>query len=239
VRDVTKPVVLCGTAVGVLPTVIRATATDACVVTVALENVVCNRVVNGSSTPIAIADCPITINGDAIEITGRLTEGELTITYDARAVDASGNFAMISCSEAYDPDKDGDGIVDAEDNCVLTANGDQGDSDDDGIGNACDNCPDTANEDQADVDGDGIGNVCSDRDKDGVLDAADNCPDNANTNQLDIDGDELGDACDDAPYEGLTAEGSGGCAGGGAAGGLLGGLMGLVGIFAAMRARRR
>jgi len=239
VLDVTNPVAACGTAVGVLPTVIRATATDACKVTVTLENVVCNRVVAGTSTPFELADCPIAINGDAIEITGRLADGELTITYDARAVDASGNFAVVSCSEAYDPDKDGDGIVDAEDNCALTVNGDQTDVDDDGIGDLCDNCPATSNEDQADVDNDGVGNVCSDKDKDGVLDAADNCPADPNSDQSDVDDDTFGDACDEAPFEGLTAEGSGGCAGGGGAGGLLGGLLGLVGIFAAVRARRR
>ncbi len=67
VRDVTNPVVICGTAVGVLPTIIRATATDACVATVSLENVVCNRVIDGSSTPIELANCPIAVNGDAIE----------------------------------------------------------------------------------------------------------------------------------------------------------------------------
>ena len=239
VRDVTNPVVTCGTAVGVLPTIIRATATDACVATVSLENVVCNRVIDGSSTPIELANCPIAINGDAIEVTGRLTDGELTITYDARAVDPSGNFAVVSCSEAYDPDKDSDGIVDAEDNCVLTLNGDQTDGDDDGIGDLCDVCPDVADANQADVDADGIGDACSDKDEDSVLDAADNCPLNANTNQQDLDDDELGDVCDDSPYEALTAEGDGGCAGGGGAGGILGGLLGLVGMLAAARARRR
>jgi len=237
VRDVTDPVVVCGTAVGVLPTVIRATATDACVATVTLENVVCNRVVGATTTPIALGDCPITVNGDAIEITGRLTEGELTITYDARAVDPSGNTAMVSCSEAYDPDKDGDGIVDADDNCVLTPNGDQTDTDGDGLGDVCDICPAVSDADQADRDDDGIGDACSDKDRDGVLDIDDNCELDPNTDQLDGDEDGMGDVCDPAPFEGFTANGSGGCSGG--AGGLLGGLLGLIGIFAAIRARRR
>jgi hypothetical protein len=44
-----------------------------------------------------------------------------------------------------EPDKDGDGLVDPQDNCLETPNADQTDSDLDGFGNACD----------ADYDGDG------------------------------------------------------------------------------------
>ena len=36
------------------------------------------------------------------------------------------------------PDTDGDGIPDSEDNCVMTYNSDQADSDGDGIGDECD-----------------------------------------------------------------------------------------------------
>ncbi len=239
VRDVTDPVVACGTPIGVLPTVIRATASDACGTLVTLENVACVRVIDGASNPIALTNCPITINGDSIEITGRLSEGELVITYDARAVDPSGNFAVTSCTQTYDPDQDGDGVIDAEDNCVLTLNGDQTDSDEDGIGDLCDICPDASDPAQADRDNDGVGDACSDKDKDGVLDIEDNCEVIANGDQLDVDDDELGDVCDPAPYEGLTAEGDGGCASGGGAGSVFGGLLGLLGIFMAFRARRR
>ncbi|MCZ6794156.1 MAG: thrombospondin type 3 repeat-containing protein [Planctomycetota bacterium] len=58
------------------------------------------------------------------------------------------------------PDRDGDGVPDDQDNCVDTANGDQGDADADGTGDLCDNCPDDANPDQGDRDGDSIGDVC-------------------------------------------------------------------------------
>ncbi len=52
------------------------------------------------------------------------------------------------------PDRDGDGVIDDEDNC-----------------------PDTPNPDQADADNDGLGDVCDpDDDNDGVLDADDQCP---------------------------------------------------------------
>jgi hypothetical protein len=53
----------------------------------------------------------------------------------------------ISFGEKY-PDRDGDGIIDLEDNCPDVANPDQIDSDGDDIGDACDNCPYNYNPDQ-------------------------------------------------------------------------------------------
>jgi len=49
-------------------------------------------------------------------------------------------------------DTDGDGIIDADDNCPGTSNADQADFDGDGIGDACD----------ADIDGDGVSNGSDD-----------------------------------------------------------------------------
>ncbi len=40
-------------------------------------------------------------------------------------------------------DRDGDGILDAEDNCPTIPNPDQTDNDSDGVGDACDSCPDS------------------------------------------------------------------------------------------------
>ncbi len=239
VRDVTAPSVVCGTAVGALPSVIRAIAQDACSATVALENVACARVIDGASTAIALEDCPITVSGDTLEVTGRLVEGELAITWDARATDPSGNSAVVDCEASFTPDRDQDGITDAIDNCVVTVNGDQTDKDGDGIGDLCDVCPDVSDPDQADSDGDGIGDLCADRDEDGVLDLDDNCVIDPNSPQDDTDEDGIGDACDESPYDGLTAEGDGGCAGGGAGGlgGLIGGLLGLMGLIAVRRRR--
>ncbi|MFM7202210.1 MAG: thrombospondin type 3 repeat-containing protein [Myxococcota bacterium] len=84
------------------------------------------------------------------------------------------------------PDADGDGVADAQDNCVDDKNTDQKDADDDGAGDACDACPNDAEDD---ADGDG---VCGD---------VDVCPDNRDPNQLDADDDGDGDACDTCPND--------------------------------------
>ncbi len=97
-------------------------------------------------------------------------------------------------------DADGDGIVDAADNCPALFNparpldgGAQANSDADGLGDVCDPCPLTANTgvcapfDPYDPDGDLVG-------------VGDNCADTANNDQLDQDQDGMGDACDACPF---------------------------------------
>ena len=108
-------------------------------------------------------------------------------------------------------DVDNDGVLDPNDNCILSANADQLDTDGDGIGDVCDtdddgdgvedsedNCSLTANADQLDTDGDGIGDVCdSDDDGDGIEDTEDNCPLTANPDQADWNNNGVGDVCGD------------------------------------------
>jgi len=96
------------------------------------------------------------------------------------------------------PDPDGDGVVDAEDNCPSTYNPGQENNDTDSFGDACDNCPIDDNEGQENNDGDAYGDVCDDDDdNDEVLDVSDNCPFTMNPDQENNDGDTYGDACDD------------------------------------------
>lgn len=77
--------------------------------------------------------------------------------------------------------------------------GDMGDidSDGDGVLDAVDNCVDVSNVDQTDSDADGEGDECDfDDDNDGVDDSDDNCPNMPNSNQRDGDNDGFGDRCD-------------------------------------------
>jgi hypothetical protein len=112
--------------------------------------------------------------------------------------------AADDCPLVPDPaqtDADHDGIGDACDTCPGVASSNRLDRDGDGVGDACDNCPATPNPDQTDSDGDGVGDACApsrepDSDGDGVPDARDDCPVVADPAQLDTDGDGVGDACD-------------------------------------------
>ncbi|MDX9723459.1 MAG: thrombospondin type 3 repeat-containing protein [Myxococcota bacterium] len=117
--------------------------------------------------------------------------------------------------ELENPDRDGDGVLNGEDNCPNHPNTDQLDSDGDGIGDICDapepdrdgdgipdtrdNCVEVPNTDQLDSDGDGIGDLCEssepDSDGDGRPDSMDNCPQEPNPGQEDFDEDGVGDAC--------------------------------------------
>ncbi|HET6363202.1 MAG TPA: thrombospondin type 3 repeat-containing protein [Gemmatimonadota bacterium] len=99
-------------------------------------------------------------------------------------------------------DSDGDGIPDAEDNCLFAFNPDQADADGDGVGDACNGdggdggCvrPDgTVPPD----DGSTEPGSCpvEDSDGDGIANADDNCAFTNNPDQADSDGDGVGDAC--------------------------------------------
>lgn len=75
--------------------------------------------------------------------------------------------ALAACNQAFElvpatlADTDEDGLLDADENCPLTANADQRDSDGDGVGDACDNCMIVANPAQEELgDGDGLGDAC-------------------------------------------------------------------------------
>lgn len=82
------------------------------------------------------------------------------------------------------PDRDGDGVSDALDNCVD-------------VPNAADMKLNNTDPAQIDTDADGAGDICDpDDDGDGVSDGEDNCALTPNPAQRDVDGDGRGDACD-------------------------------------------
>jgi len=93
-------------------------------------------------------------------------------------------------------DTDGDGVVDANDNCPTTANADQADADGDGVGDVCDNAPNTPNADQKDTDGDGDPDITDpDDDNDGTPDSRDAFPEDPSEDK-DTDKDGLGNNAD-------------------------------------------
>jgi hypothetical protein len=121
-----------------------------------------------------------------------------------------------------DPDADGDGIFDIDDNCPDTANADQADQDEDGLGDLCDDDADGDGDlndsdcddldpsrfhGQFEICDDAIDNDCdglidlddsdTDCDGDAVNNGVDNCPEDFNPGQEDLDLDTQGDACDD------------------------------------------
>ena len=129
---------------------------------------------------------------------------------DGKTDEGFSDMDLDGVADCVDPDRDGDGIPNDQDNCPDAPNADQLDHDQDGQGDVCDtdddndgvldpfdNCPFVANPDQKDTDGNGVGDACDgDRDGDGIPNDADNCPDVPNADQADLDGDKLGDACD-------------------------------------------
>jgi|GEM_PF-896339 len=214
VEDETPPTVACPAGVdGGVPVAVSVTGADACGVELGVAGLVC-AVVDAEGTPTALPldDCPVIIDGAQIRVTGRLADGALAIAFTATAEDPSGNVAEDECSWLFDPDQDGDGIVDEQDLCPTVPDPQQLDSDEDGVGDACDVCP-VVDDDQADSDGDGVGDACDlcvdvadpdqdDGDEDGVGDACDVCP-AVDDDQTDSDDDGVGDACQDSDEDGV------------------------------------
>jgi OmpA-OmpF porin, OOP family len=111
--------------------------------------------------------------------------------------------AALAAAEACRPkDRDGDGILDGDDQCpdeAETPNGymdedgcPEGDRDKDRVWDADDRCPDIPEDPDGWMDTDGCPDP--DNDNDGILDTSDKCPDEAE----DFDGDQDQDGCPDA-----------------------------------------
>jgi len=101
---------------------------------------------------------------------GGFTAADVCDVRNAWASVGVGEYAPDCDTYLPPPDTDGDGVIDAKDNCPRRANPRQEDQDRDGVGDVCDNCVATKNPSQKDLDGDGIGDSCdSDKDNDGCL----------------------------------------------------------------------
>ena len=126
-----------------------------------------------------------------------------TVTYDpvvrtagARALGSQTFDITKMPAVAVQQDADGDGVLNANDNCPSDANAGQANNDADAQGDACD----------ADDDNDGVDDGADrfpfdpkesvDTDNDGVGDNGDNCRTVSNAGQANHDGDSQGDACD-------------------------------------------
>ncbi len=113
----------------------------------------------------------------------------------------AGDFDCDGDEEYSNPDADGDGVPDHNDNCDDDDNPSQANLDGDSYGDVCD----------GDIDGDGWDNSedgcdtrkclyqwspCDDYDFDLVKDSLDNCPEVPNGDQADIDQDGIGNVCE-------------------------------------------
>lgn len=161
-----------------------------------------SNVSNGSECPDGTRLNEVT--GECVDVTNN--GGNNNGGGDAGTQDGGGDDGGTTEVDAggLQDDPDGDGIINANDNCKLKANPDQLDDDGDFVGNACDNCPTVANKDQdASVceDPESVYDPEQDTDGDGEPDISDNCANTTNPDQTDTDGDSLGDACDNCPTE--------------------------------------
>ena len=115
---------------------------------------------------------------------GPTDEAALSEQSAAETLPFLGDLDSDGIPNAQDPDADGDGIDNVDDNCAIMPNPDQGDLDGDMEGDICD----------GDVDGDGFQN------------RGDNCPVVPNVDQKDSDQDGQGDACDGAASGGQPSD---------------------------------
>ena len=95
-------------------------------------------------------------------------------------------------------DKDFDGILNTNDNCIDISNKDQYDSDNDWIWNSCDNCKNIQNTNQLDFNKNNIWDVCEDSDNDWIDWLSDNCINIPNPLQKDDDNNGIWNKCEDS-----------------------------------------
>ncbi|MDH4228543.1 MAG: thrombospondin type 3 repeat-containing protein [Nitrospirota bacterium] len=158
----------------------------------------CDPDIDGDGVLNGTDNCPVVANGPTLTVTPihpltGLPDNQ--VNTDTTPI-AGANPPVIAdgLGDACDTDIDGDGVLNAADNCPYHYNPTQADNDGDGLGDACDN----------------------DDDNDGIVDTLDNCPITPNPMQENADGDAFGDVCDVCPHDALNdADGDGFCSGAG------------------------
>ena len=173
-------------------------------------NIVTSSEASVYDTTVSALDSSVTVSSTSATIT----------TTNIIPLDTSSKVSILCC---YDTDdSDGDGVMDACDNCPADYNPGQENNDHDSLGDVCDpdddndtivdsedNCPYVPNHNQDDTDEDGVGDACDncptvpnagqedEGDGDGIGDVCDTCPYVANPDQEDYDSDGIGDVCDE------------------------------------------
>jgi hypothetical protein len=99
----------------------------------------------------------------AIVVLGACSYRERTLDPDAPPGTADAPETADAAADAAPGDADGDGILDAADNCPAMYNPDQRDWDVDLHGDACDGCPHLPSPSDPDTDGDRVGDDCDPR----------------------------------------------------------------------------
>ena len=144
----------------------------------------------------------VAANDDSAGVTSKVTFLAVQGQTYAFAIDgyASSEGAITLQLSMTDVDTDGDGVLDAVDNCSLVSNPSQADTDGDGVGSACDAFPLDSTE-QLDSDIDGIGNNADlDDDNDGVSDS-DELAQGSDPLKQDTDSDGVLDLTDAFPID--------------------------------------
>ena len=105
--------------------------------------------VNGATSAAADAPVALAITADPSGLpVGQTSLGQIVLTHTGDPTDTITIPVTLVKGAAFlgapPADSDGDGVSDADDNCLLVSNPDQRDTDGDGFGNACD--PDLNND---------------------------------------------------------------------------------------------